>query len=531
MTDDPSTTKPAARGPSVLTIALVGLGFLPMVIAYFSELWDKPWYRWFPLALVGALVLALRATREPLTPAVPGHRGLWLPLLGAGLLLLAAAVWFGSPWLGWVAALLALAGVLGWCGGWPLFKLILPAYALLVVMLAPPLAWDVLAVARLERLILAAVSRLLYTLSVPHLINPGGVALADLTLPRAGLFTGLYGLPGVLVAGLVWLLWRRRHPVRLAFTLLATAFLLLPGEVLRIAWGVAASDASKADFFVTSRSTLVVVGLWLLDFGWLLSLDQLLRFLTTPRRKPDSPPASPVTAVWPGARAVLGLGGPASPLAWGLAVLAILLGAAQAGLSWQRANVRAVDARPVASVLRADAAFTLSEWPDWRTFNGSNSLAQPMRFSPERGSWHRQRGDLALSVVIAGPLVGFTTPISAYQNDGWRLTGWAPVISAGGTPPPCAQAELLRDVLFRGVLWFGVMDESGRWVAPPARAGWSDASQALAAGPSRPSYLVQALAVSTRNLTLPEREEVRRRFEVAREELSRQVAEQLERKP
>lgn len=520
MSTQPAENPPARRGLSAVAVVLLGLGFLPLALAYFAELWSAPWYRWFPLALAGATALAVRGILEPRQPAVPGRPAVWLPLVGAGLLLLAAAAWVGSPRLGWLAALVALAGTLGWCGGWALFKRLLPAWVMLFSVLSPPLNWDGALFERLEKLVLGSADRLLFSLNVPHLISPVGVSLADLTIPRAGLFTGLYGLPGVVAAGLLWLLWQRRHPVRLAFTLGVAALFPLPGEVVRVAWGLAACDASGANFFTTPLATWIVLGCWLLYFGLLLSADQLLRFLTAPRRRPDLPPLTADDAVWPGATAALGLRGPASGLAWGLAAVALLLGGAGAGLAWQSARPPAGSPAGVTPGFKADVSFTLPDWPEWRNYSRSNSLAQVESLDPARGTWYRQRNDLALAISIEGPLSHPTTPVPLYQAQGWSLTGWVPVIAAGGGPPPCATAELLRDQLFRGVLWFGLVDETGRWCEPPGRL------QPRSAGPppGRPCYGIQVLAVSVRNLTPAERTEVRERFEAARRELSRQLA-------
>jgi hypothetical protein len=528
MPEDSDIATPARHGPGAWPVALLLLGLLPGMIAYLGETWEKPWYRWFPLALVASAALAVRAVRESESPAVPGRRWVWLPLLGAGLALLATAAWESSPWLGWLAGLCALAGLLGWCGRWVLFRAFLPAFVLLVVVLSPPLNWDAQFVERLERLILAAASRMLFGLSVPHFLHPGGVVLTDLKLPRSELFTGLYGLPAMLAVGLVWLLVRRRGPVRVICTLLLTAALLLPGEVVRIVWGIAASDASRTDVFASARATYGVIGLWVVSFILFLSVDQFMRFLTLPRRKPDLPPASAHPEAPPGARAALGLSGAGTGLAWAFAAVALVLGAAQGAAFW-RASGAVEPAAPPASVLPAEARFTLPEWPDWWSFSSSNSLAQPAALGTARGTWHRQRNDLALAISISGPLAGFPSPLPAYQEMLWRLTGWAPVVAASSPAPPCAEAELKRDNLFRGVLWFGVLDESGRWLEPADLGGWTGTG--TAGSPPRSCYLVQALAVCPRLPSNAEREEVRRRFEEARQELARQLAAQLGGKP
>lgn len=500
---------PLARGPSVVTGLLLALGCLPLALQYLAQLWEHPWYRWYPLALVGALVLAARAILEPRRAASPGRPHFWLPLIGLALGLLVWAGWRGSPWLGWGAMLLAGAGMLGWAGGGESLRRLLPAGVLLLVVWCPPGNQDAWLVEGAEKALLVPTGHLLHTLGVPHWITPDGVTLAAVTVPRGELFLGLHGLPGVLVAGLLWLLLRRRHPARIVATLALLASCFLPAETIRITWGLVASDASGTDFFSTPRATWVVVGMWAVLLGLLFSLDQFMRFLTAPRRRPDLPPVTPGTSAWPGMPAVLGLRGAGSPLAWGVAVLAVAAGGAGLWQVW--AHEPPLAAKAPKSL---PGAFSLRDWPEWRALSASNSLARLESAGAVRGAWHRQRADLAMAISVAGPAAEGVSPLPLYQAQGWHLAGLARAGGAG--TPPCATAELLRDELFRGVLWMGVVDDQGRWLEPPLRGRGRE-------GAGR-SYVIQVLAVATRNLTPAERQEVRARFEAARLELAAQIA-------
>lgn len=505
-------------------MALLALGFLPLAILHLVALWAGPWHRWLPVALVAALALAARALHEPRQPATPGRPWAWWPLLGLGLAGLAAAAWWRSPWLGWLGGLLAWAGTLGWAGGWRLLRRWLPAWVMGLTLLSLPHGWDAVVVERVESLVLLSADRMLYSWSVPHLLSPLGVTLTSLTVPRETLFTGLYGVPGVLVAGLGWLLWQRRHPVRVLATLGWAALFPLPLEVVRIAWGLAACDARQANSFTTPLATWLVIGTWLLEFLLLLSADQGLRFLTAPRRRPDLPPATSDDSIWPGALAAMGLHGPPMSVAWAGAVAALVLGGVGVSRAWP--DLRAVPPTG-AAVAKPERTFTLAEWPGWLDLAASNSLAQVELLDAGRASWYRQKGDFAVSVSVAGPFPRRITPLPQYQARGWNLSGWVPVAAQSGGPPACATADLLRDQVFHGVLWFGLVDESGRWLDLPGRLRaprpepWLD----------RPCYLVQVLATSPRYHTPAERADVREKFEAARAELARQLAPAPEARP
>ena len=508
-------------------MALLAAGFLPLGLAYFAEAWGKPWYRWFPLALLAALALAVRALTQARQAAKPGADQAWVSLVfcGVGLLGLASAVW--SPWLGWLALLVTLPGVIGWCGGKDLFRRLVPAYVLLVVCLSPPLDWDVTIVNRLERLLLSGADRLLYTLGGPHLVSAVGVTLPRLNVPHAGLYTGLHGLPAVLVLGLVFLLWMRRGPLRVCLTLVLSSLLFLPCESVRLARGLAACDETGTNFFLTAKSTQSVVGWWLLYALLLVSMDQFVRFLVVPRNRaetgeaPEFPPEPPP---WPGWGAVLGMRPVASRLAWGLALAGVALAGVQVVRAWQKPAGMSEAARLAAVKLKPGAVFRLPDWDGFHNLRETNSLAQLPRVGTMLGAWYRQRQDLAMAVGLSGPMMGFPSPLLAAQEQGWELRGWE--ATRNETRQACARAELVRDAILRGILWFGVVDAAGRWVEAPARLGRDN--RASVENQLGPCYLLQTIVVSTRNLTPAELGEVRERFEVARAELARQLAAERE---
>lgn len=488
----------------------LALGFLPLGLLYLAELWSRPGQRWFPLALAGALALGARGVWTTRVPAQPGHVGLWLPIMFAALALLAVAGWLASPWLGWAAGLLALAGVAVWTGGRAGMKRWLPAWVMLLALWIPPPAWEPFIYERVEKVLLTAASHWLHTLAVPHWTSSLGVTLATVSVPREQLFMGTYGLPGVLGAGLLFLLWHRRPLLWVAATLCLAALFFLPGEAARLAWGLASSDRSGTNFFASLGATWVTVGTWLAYFGLLVSVDQLMRFLASPRRRPDLPP-EPEPPAWPGVAAVTGLRGVASPVAWGAAAVALCVGAAGA---WHTAQ-QARSANTTVAVTASAVALTLDDWPEWRTFAATNSVARLETPPPALGAWHRQRADLAVAISLTGPLTEAVTPVPFYQAEGWRLTGI--VTLPAGPTPPSVTAELLRDELFRGVLWFAVVDGTGRWWEPPA-VGHPGAR--LPAG----GYLIQLLAVSTRNPSTAERAEIHALFERTRQVLAAQLS-------
>jgi hypothetical protein len=110
---------------------------------------------------------------------------------------------------------------------------------------------------------------------------------------------------------------------------------------------------------------------------------------------------------------------------------------------------------------------------------------------------------------------------------GWQLAEATPVVSSTNAVPPYVEVELTREPMLHGVLWFGLVDEAGRWLEPPNHgAGWVARPGATSPG-SGASHRVQALAVGARPLTPAERVEARRVFDAARLALAAQLTRQV----
>ncbi|MEI6071450.1 MAG: hypothetical protein WCS31_06640 [Verrucomicrobiae bacterium] len=108
------------------TIALIGFG--PLLVQFFVNLWRFDTYQFFPAALLGAGLLAKRGWDEVRPPLLGGSKGIpvTMTLYFFGLLVAAVVLW--SPWLGAAAFLLAVVAVAWELGGSLLFKAIFPAW-------------------------------------------------------------------------------------------------------------------------------------------------------------------------------------------------------------------------------------------------------------------------------------------------------------------------------------------------------------------------------------------------------------------
>src|SRR5262245_38106192 len=106
LTQDPAWIKRAIV-VALLIIPLVA--HIPLLLQHAEQMWQRPHYRFFPLALLGAVVLAY-VPLSSITPLAlrPGRP--WVVLLGmlTSWTVLVSAEIVDSPWLACVAAMIVL---------------------------------------------------------------------------------------------------------------------------------------------------------------------------------------------------------------------------------------------------------------------------------------------------------------------------------------------------------------------------------------------------------------------------------------
>lgn len=246
---------------AALVVLLAGLG-VGLVFGW-RELWASPWYRWFPVALVAAALLGWRGWRDAHDlpgRVAPGASAATWSLFGLGFLLLAGAA-CGWPLLALWALPVVLAGIVWSRGGWDWLQEFVPALVMLLAIAPPPLRVDIILVERAGRWVLGGADRLLTALGVPHLREGSGFELAGLAIPTSDLLAGWHGMAGVAGLTLALLLALRRPAWRIAVVLAAQAVVVVPVGMAQVVWGLWQSDMLGANFFLSSRAEVIMVGL------------------------------------------------------------------------------------------------------------------------------------------------------------------------------------------------------------------------------------------------------------------------------
>ncbi len=268
---------------------LFALGYGPLLTLFFINLWGRPHYQFFPLAMAGAGFLAWTRLTEAPRPFDPGRPLITFLLVAASWFCLMGATVLWSPWLGGIAAFIGLAGFLWWRGGKPLLRSMLPALLLVLTIIPPPLAADTRLVEQLRVLAVRWSSRLLDVLGVTHALSGNVIELPGQKLLVDEACSGINSVLITLAACLFYGLWRRRSAIHILVCLTSTLSFVLLGNLARITLGAWLRFRYNIDILSGWRHELTGLVLFVGYLAMILSMDQLLVFLTSPTRRHRQP--------------------------------------------------------------------------------------------------------------------------------------------------------------------------------------------------------------------------------------------------
>jgi exosortase len=281
---DPVQSSPTVlkRIPTRWAVAggVLVIAFLPLLLAHGRQLWLRPHYQFFPLALVGAAVLAWPALTEgPRTRAGSTARTMSFGLVGLSWLLLAGAVVMDSPWAASVACLILLAAAPLGIGGWPYLRALLPALGFLLLVIPPPFGMDSRLVSALQTLTAKASSHILDYINVFHYMEGNVVVTSGKRYMVEEACSGIHSLFSIVACTLFYALWAHVHWFRAICLLVAAVFWVMVQNTFRVVmiayvgsrwgWDLSAGWPHYALDFVLFGCSLLL----------LASTDRFLRFL------------------------------------------------------------------------------------------------------------------------------------------------------------------------------------------------------------------------------------------------------------
>ena len=378
------------------------------------------------------------------------------------------------------AALFILAAIVWRIGGWTLLKMLLPIGVLLAVMIPPPGRQDQLLTLKLQQIAVAASSRLLDRLHVPHVRGGNVLEIPGRRLLVEQACSGINSLMSVLAFVLVWGVWQRRRAWRIFFLLPVAAIFVIAGNVARITLEAWLKVRWKIDVLEGTAHQLMGLVVFIACVGLTLSFDFLIaNFIAAkPNRAALDPHASSNSA-----RRILAR-------EWAVAILFLATGI------WSQARIGSAWAAPCCARAHFELPQTLAGWQ--RVLREASIVERPQTEAAESFIWQYRRGDLIASVAIDYPFAGYHELTTCYVASGWK-------IAERLTQRDRTVVRMSKPAGLEACLLFAGIDEAGEWVAPPPPIGANGLrkyfERAGQIGRAEPTYQVQTLLQSYGSLS------------------------------
>lgn len=511
---------------------LIALGFAPFLLEFFANIWRLPHYQFFPGALVGAGFLAWSRLREVPRPLVEGQPQVTIPVLLFSFAILSLALLLWSPWLGAIAAVACLIGVIWWLGGWALMKRMIPALILILIIIPPPLGLDGKLTLFLRGIATTASSRLLDLLRVIHSVSGNVIELPKHKLLVEEACSGINSVLFVSAFTLFFLLWRRRSFWCYLICLPAAIGFVVMGNVVRITLGAWTRFHNGIDLLTGWKHETIGLILVAIYLGLVMSLEHFLYWPQTVKtkrwsqRKADKP-----VAVRPASTEVRRR----IPPAWGrvAGILFGIMGLAGAVRCYAY-HQELHDGTMIAakSALREGATFDLPDriGPWKRLTSGEPALRKIETLGLSSMLWTFVSPSNTVAVVAFDyPIWGYHDVTLCYTGNGWDITRRERIAKDDNTPP-WLEMEMRKDAEGRGALWVGTINERGQWMeVAQVNRSLLDRLKTLGTigGSEETSYRVQLLITSASPLAAGERESANRLFQESKALLVQQLFGQL----
>jgi exosortase len=517
---------------TTLQIILFAAGFLPLLAAFFVNLWQRPHYQFFPLALGGAVFLAWTRLKELPRPFEPGRSSAGKVLWIVSLSLLTGATVLWSPWIGSLAALSGLIAAIWTLGGQQLMRAMVPALILIAAIIPPPLSLDTRLADSLRLLAVNWSSHLLDILGVTHYRSGNVIEMRGKTLLVEEACSGINSLLITMAGCLFYMLWRRRSVINTLLAVVGSLSFVVLGNLVRITFGAWLLFHRNID--ILSGWPHQTIGL-LLFAGYILlifSLERFLYFLTRPtrrrkrRRRLEIRAPAPIQPEWR-SRAL-------NPRWVRFAAFAFaFLGLVELGRGWTHQRWQRDTTTPK-SALSEGATFTLpGQIGEWTRIASASPLLQKVEtLGVYSKVWHFQRRDLVASIALDYPFAGYHDVTVCYTAQGWKVLERhsSEAKDSKGTVP-CAEVQMEDEKGLRGALWFSTVNEQGEWIELPVSERAFMDRWKISGRVEPTTYRLQVLVTTFAPLPTAEQAQVRQLFENARVLMWNQLRAQLKAHP
>jgi len=271
-----------SRGRLLLfAVLVISLAFLPVLLRYFSQLWAREHYQFFPFAV--AVMLGFAVVRTDPAPRFDGKslrwsfRGIFLAIALA--LLAVAALRSPSPLTYYIAFAILITLVLDFFveqnSGRPLIYLVIP----FLLTIRPPQNIDERMMAKLQAFTSSIASQFLNTLKMDHILD--GNTLIPMEGPALGVAeacSGVQSLFTLMFIASVIGVYHRYPMLRILLLTASAVFWALLMNVTRVLSIAVAQIKFQTDLTTGWQHDAVGYAAMLLSIPFLLSTDRLLQF-------------------------------------------------------------------------------------------------------------------------------------------------------------------------------------------------------------------------------------------------------------
>lgn len=265
----------------LIAVLAVSFAFLPVLMRYFSQLWAREHYQFFPFAI--AVMLGFAIVRTDPAPRFEGKSFRWslrgFALALALALLAVAALRVPSPLTYYAAFAIFLTLVLDFFveqnSGRPLTYLIIP----FLLTIRPPRNIDERMMAKLQALTSSIASQFLNTLKMDHILD--GNTLIPMEGPALGVAeacSGVQSLFTLMFIASVIGVYHRYPMLRILLLTGSAVFWALLMNVTRVLSIAVAQIKFQTDLTTGWQHDAVGYAAMLLSIPFLLSTDRLLQF-------------------------------------------------------------------------------------------------------------------------------------------------------------------------------------------------------------------------------------------------------------
>jgi exosortase len=265
--------------------AVIGAAYGPLFVEFFTSLWTREYYQHFPFVLAAfAWLMGTRCwTAPPLeTPASSARRGTAIALAALAWGLLALAYLAPSPWLAYLSFMLLTAGFVTAFGLWRSTDGLWGAWALLWLVLPPPLNRDQALVTALQRVSSQASSFVLDAVGVNHLMEGNTLQLPGKQLFVDEACSGIISVMSIIACAVIFGVWRRHRALHIAALAAAGVGWATLMNTLRISLIAIAYGRWGVDWTAGAPHEILSLCVFLATFLALISTDVLLTGMMAP---------------------------------------------------------------------------------------------------------------------------------------------------------------------------------------------------------------------------------------------------------